>query len=190
MSTSGYYAWKTRGISKRDYRHRFLTEEIRRIHKNTKQIYGSVKTWKALNAQGIQCGKHQVARLRRLHGIESKQRRRFKVTTRSKHSKNIEPNRLNRQFLCKKPNKVWVGDVTFIATRSGWLYLAILIDLYSRKVIGWSMSKRNDKQLVLNALNMAIKHRKPASGLLHHTDRAQCMLLTNIEKYWINKGTS
>jgi len=148
-----------------------LIQEIRRIHKETKRIYGSVKTWKALNAQGIQCGKHQIAMLRKVNGIESKQRRRFKITTRSKHNKHIVPNRLNRQFYCDEPNKIWVGDVTFIATRSGWLYLAILLDLYSRKVIGWSMSNRNDKQLVLNALNMAIERRTPTSGLLHHTDR-------------------
>ncbi len=171
VSTGGYYAWKTRDLSSRDKRHQFLIAEIRRLHKATKQVYGSVKTWKALNAQGIQCGKHQVARLRSINGIESKRRRRFKVTTKSKNNKHIVPNRLNRYFHSRKPNKVWVGDVTFIATRSGWLYLAVLLDLYSRKIIGWSMSNRNDKHLVLDALNMAIKQRQPSSGLVHHTDR-------------------
>ena len=145
--------------------------EIRRIHDKTKQAYGSVKTWKALNAQGIKCSKNQIAMLRALHGIESKRRRRFKVTTKSKRINYIAPNKLNRCFHSHKPNKVWVGDVTFIATRNGWLYLAILLDLYSRKIIGWSMSNRNDMYLVLNALNMAIARRNPSSGLLHHTDR-------------------
>jgi putative transposase len=109
--------------------------------------------------------------LRDINGIESKQRRRFKITTRSKHNKHIVPNRLNRYFYSKEPNKIWVGDVTFVATRCGWLYLAIMLDLHSRKVIGWSMSNKNDKQLVLDTLVMAIEKRKPKSGLMHHTDR-------------------
>lgn len=171
VSASGYYAWKTRDLSARARQHQYLITEIRRIHEKTKQAYGSVKTWKSLNAQGIKCGKHQVAKLRSVYGIESKRRHRFKVTTKSKNNKHIVPNRLNRCFHSPRPNKVWVGDVTFIATRKGWLYLAILLDLYSRKVIGWSMSNRNDKHLVLNALNMAIKQRRPSSGLVHHTDR-------------------
>ena len=148
-----------------------MLSEILRVHKRYNQIYGSVKTWKVLKAEGIHCGKNQVARLRKINRIESKRRRRFKVTTKSKNNKHIVPNRLNRYFSSLGPNKVWVGDVTFIATRTGWLYLAILLDIYSRKVIGWSMSNRNDKYLVLNALNMAIQKRTPSPGLLHHTDR-------------------
>jgi putative transposase len=171
VSTSGYYAWRTRGLSHRAKYHEFLITKIQRIHQETKQSYGSVKTWKTLNAQGVQCGKHQVARLRKIHGIESKRRRRFKITTKSKNNKHIVPNRLNRHFYAPKPNRIWVGDVTFIATKTGWLYLAVMLDLYSRKIVGWSMSSRNDKQLALNALEMAIEQRNPGSGLLHHTDR-------------------
>ena len=171
VSTSGYYAWRIRGLSNRAKYHQFLIAKIQRIHQETKQSYGSVKTWKALNAQGVQCGKHQVARLRNIHGVESKRRRRFKITTKSKNNKHIVPNQLNRQFYTPRPNKIWVGDVTFVATKTGWLYLAVMLDVYSRKVIGWSMSKRNDKQLALNALNMAIERRNPEPGLLHHTDR-------------------
>lgn len=148
-----------------------LIKEIQQVHKEYKQTYGSVKTWKTLNARGFKCGKHRISRLRSINGIESKRRRRFKITTRSKNTKWIAPNVLNRCFEVKKPNKAWVGDVTFISTQRGWLYLAILLDLYSRKVIGWSMSRRNDKQLVLNALDMALIHRQPGPGLLHHTDR-------------------
>lgn len=171
VSTSGYYGWKARGLSARAKYHQFLIAEIRRIHQETRQSYGSVKTWKALNAQGIQCGKHQVAGLRKVYGIESRRRRRFKITTKSKNNKHIVPNRLNRQFYVPKPNKIWVGDVTFVATKAGWLYLAVMLDLYSRKVIGWSMSHKNDKQLALDALEMAIEQRDPEPGLLHHTDR-------------------
>ncbi len=145
--------------------------QIRRIHYESRQAYGSLKTWKTLNARGVVCGKHRVARLRRNHGIEAKRRRRFKMTTNSKNTQWIVPNLLNRCFKVDQPNRVWVGDVTSIATRSGWLYLAILLDLYSRKIIGWAMSEHIDKRLALNALEMACLRRKPGAPLLHHTDR-------------------
>jgi len=145
--------------------------EIRTIHQESRQAYGSLKTWKTLNSLGLVCCKHRVARLRRVHGIEAKRRRRFKVTTNSRSTEAIAPNLLNRRFQIKRPNRVWLGDVTFVATRAGWLYLAVLLDLYSRKVIGWSMSERNDKRLALDALEMALMRRRPDSEVLHHTDR-------------------
>ncbi len=171
VSKSGYYAWKTRPPSRRELFNKSLTEEIRQIHIESRENYGTVKTWKTLRIKGINCGKHRVARLRKINGIESKRRKRFKITTLSKNTEWIAPNILNRRFNIAKPNKVWVGDVTFLATRTGWLYLAVLLDLYSRKVIGWSMSDRNNKQLALNALDMAIERRRPRSDVLHHTDR-------------------
>ena len=173
VSTSGYYGWKIRPLSKRSQFDRYLVTEIRQIHVKSRENYGVIKTWKALKVKGIYCGKHRVARLRKINGIESKRRKRFKVTTLSKNTKWIAPNLLNRCFQATKPNKVWVGDVTYVATRDGWLYLAILLDLYSRKVIGWSMSNKNNKQLVLNALDMALKRRNPQSEVLHHTDRGR-----------------
>jgi len=145
--------------------------EIRTIHQESRQAYGSLKTWKTLNSLGLVCCKHRVVRLRRVHGIEAKRRRRFKVTTNSRSTEAIAPNLLNRRFQIKRPNRVWLGDVTFVATRAGWLYLAVLLDLYSRKVIGWSMSERNDKRLALDALEMALMRRRPDSEVLHHTDR-------------------
>lgn len=171
VSKSGYYAWKTRPLSKREMSNKSLTEEIRHIHIESKENYGAIKTWKALRGKGICCGKHRVARLRKINGIESKRRKRFKITTLSKNTECIAPNILNRCFNIAKPNRVWVGDVTFIATRTGWLYLAVLLDLYSRKVIGWSMSDRNNKQLVIDALDMAVERRQPRTEVLHHTDR-------------------
>ena len=137
----------------------------------TQPAYGGLKTWKALNGQGIKCGKHRVQRLRRENKIEARRRKRFKITTNSRHNNRVEPNLLNRCFKTDRPNAVWVGDVTFIATRRGWMYLSVMLDLYSRKVIGWSMSGRNDKHLVLNALSMALARRKPAGQVMHHTDR-------------------
>lgn len=124
-----------------------------------------------LRVRGINCGKNRVARLRQMHGIETKRRRRFKVTTRSKKSQHIAPNVINRCFKAEEPNRVWVGDVTCVATRTGWLYLAVMLDLYSRKVIGWSMSEQNNKELIMNALEMAIIARKPTGSVIHHTDR-------------------
>lgn len=171
VSSSGYYAWARRPISQRARENKRLLIEIRRVHYESRQAYGALKTWKALNTCGMICGKHRVARLRRLSGIEAKRRRRFKVTTNSKHTTWIAPNVLNRCFQADQPNRVWIGDVTSIATQKGWLYLAVLLDLYSRKVIGWSMSDRIDKRLALGALEMALLRRKPNEPILHHTDR-------------------
>ena len=171
VSPSGYYSWKTRPLSERSLFDRYLVSQIRYIHLASRENYGVIKTWKALKARGVHCGKHRVARLRRINGIISKRRRRFKVTTISKNTEWIAPNRLNRCFQTTRPNQAWVGDVTFIATRKGWLYLAVMLDLYSRKVIGWAMSDKNSKQLVINALDMALERRKPESEVLHHSDR-------------------
>jgi len=171
VSSSGYYSWKTRPLSKRALFDRYLVNEIRQVHIASRQNYGVIKTWKALKVNGIYCGKHRVARLRRVNGIESKRRRRFKITTLSRNTEWVAPNRLNRCFEVAKPNQTWVGDVTFIATRAGWLYLAVLLDLYSRKVVGWSMSEQNNRQLVINALDMALERRVPQPGIIHHTDR-------------------
>lgn len=171
VSRSGYYSWMTRPLSQRALADRYLLTQIRQVHVASKQNYGAIKTWKALRAGGICCGKHRVARLRRMHGIQSKRRKRFKVTTLSKNTEWIAPNRLNRCFQVAKPNQTWVGDVTFIATRGGWLYLAVLLDLYSRKIIGWAMSEQINKQLVISALNMALKRRQPQADVIHHTDR-------------------
>jgi transposase InsO family protein len=171
VSISGYYDWRKRPISYRQEQEERLLKEIRQAHLDAKERYGTIKIWEALRSKGIQCGKHRVARIRRINGIETRRRKRFKVTTQSKYTKWIAPNVLKRTFSADQPNKAWVGDVTCIPTRSGWLYLAVLLDLYSRKVIGWSMSERNNAQLVLNAFNMAINGRQFKPGLIHHTDR-------------------
>ena len=173
VSPGGYYAWRARPESQRSREDQILLEHIRRVHQASREAYGTVKTWHTLNAAGVACGKHRVARLRRRHGIEAKRRRRFKITTRSRHHDWVAPDHVNRCFTAARANQMWAGDVTFIATRRGWLYLAILLDLYSRKVIGWSMSNRHDQALVLNALQMALEQRRPPAGVIHHTDRGQ-----------------
>jgi putative transposase len=170
VSSSGYYDWRKRPLSERKQQEEALLKEIQQAHLESKESYGTIKIWKSLRSKGLMCGKHHIARLRRQNGIETKRRKRFKITTISRNTKWIAPNLLNRCFTSDQPNKVWVGDVTCVATRAGWLYLAVLLDLYSRKVIGWSMSERNNKQLVLNALNMALEQRDSLK-VLHHTDR-------------------
>lgn len=171
VSSSGYYDWKHRSESKPAIHDKKLLKHIRRVHTQSREHYGIVKCWKQLKAEGIQCGRDSIARLRRQNSIYTKRRKRFVVTTRSKHRHWIAPNRLKRDFSSIMPNRVWVGDVTFVATRAGWLYLAVLLDLFSRKVIGWSMSNSNNGQLVKDALDMAVQHRQPDEGLIHHTDR-------------------
>ena len=171
VSRSGYYAWVHRAPSPRAQANAALVVAIRQIHAQSREAYGAVKTWHALRDRGLLCGKHRVARLRRLHGIEARRRRRFKLPTHSTRTTWIAPNRLEGVFHAARPNRVWVGDITFIATRSGWLYLAVLLDCYSRKVVGWAMSHANDTGLVVAALEMALARRRPRPGLIHHTDR-------------------
>lgn len=171
VSRSGYYTWCGRKDSLRKQKNYALLSHIRRVHNQSKQRYGIIKCWKQLNEEGIACGRDRVARLRKDHDIYAQRRRRFVITTRSKHRHWIAANQLQRNFVVQQPNEAWVGDVTFIATRQGWLYLAVLIDLYSRKVVGWSMSNSNNGKLVKDCLHMAITHRQPKPGLIHHTDR-------------------
>ena len=171
VSRSGYYAWRERPLSPRSQANRQLVSEIRRVHDAARGVYGALKTWQQLRAQGIRCGKHRVARLRRLAGIAATRRRRFQVTTRSRKGQGVTPDLVRRGFTAPAPNRVWVGDVTCVPTQEGWLYVAVLLDLYSRKVVGWAMSDRINTALVLRALHMAILTRQPTPGLIHHTDR-------------------
>lgn len=173
VSSSGYYDWCNRPESKRAKQDRVLLVDIKRVHRENREAFGAVKTWKALNAQNITCGKHKVARLRRAHGIVAKRQKRYKTSKHSKHHGWVAPNRLQRCFNTSKPNQVWVGDVTFVPTREGWLHVAMMLDLYARKVVGWSMSSYNNQALVIDALTMAIEQREPEPGLIHHTDRGR-----------------
>ena len=183
VSRSGFDAWQRRGPKRSD---EALLKHIMQVHKHHRGHCGALKTWRVLNAQGVRCGKHRVARIRREHGIVAKRRRRFVVTTKSQHTRWHAPNVLQRNFTAHRANQVWVGDVTFIATRRGFLFLAVLLDLYSRRVVGWSMSSRNDTELVLSALQMAVAQRRPKAGLIHHTDQGQTYLGTAYRRYLID----
>lgn len=171
VGSSGYYAWLSKPESLRERTDRELLEHIRRIHVESREAYGAVKTWQALKAEGIDCGKHRVARIRKEHGIEAKRKRRFRASCRTRNNQPPAPDRLKQSFRFPQTDRAWVGDTTLIPTRAGKLYLAVMLDLCSRRVVGWSMSNRNDQQLVVDALRMAIQHRRPPSGLIHHTDQ-------------------
>ena len=173
VSRSGFYAWRRRGPSPRTVENRALLEEIRRIHLETNEAYGAVKTWRELRSRGFACGRHRVAKLRHDAQIEARRKLRFRITTQSRQGQLVFPNLLEQCFTASGPNQVWVGDITFIPTREGWLYLAILLDLFGRRVVGWSMRHLLDTKLVLDALTMALRSRRPEPGLIHHTDRGR-----------------
>jgi transposase InsO family protein len=171
VSRSGYYAWRVRPEGARAAENRRLLLRIRSIHARSREAYGAVKTRRALRDDGIDCGRHRLARLRQTHGIVAKRARRFRLSYAARNSEPAAPNLLDRHFTAHQPNRVWVGDITFIHTREGWLHLAVLLDLYSRKVVGWAMSDRQNRQLAIDALVMAIERRRPEPGLVHHTDQ-------------------
>ncbi|HYP68636.1 MAG TPA: IS3 family transposase [Thiobacillaceae bacterium] len=171
VSRSGYYAWRERPEGEQATSSRELLQHIHRVHRQSRQAYGAKKTWLELNTQGIACSKHRVALLRKQAGIEARRKRRFRLTVENHATAPAAPNLVQRHFRVDGPDRIWVGDMTFIRTRQGWLHLAILLDLFSRRVVGWSMSEKPDLALVLNALNMALEQRQPQPGLIHHTDQ-------------------
>jgi len=181
VSRCGYYAWRDRAPSTRATEDARLLEKIRTVHAQYRQACGSDKTWRLLRSQGEGCGRHRVARLRREYGIEAIRMRRFRAGYAARNSEPAAENVLNRQFTADRPDAVWVADTTFVSTRQGWLYLAIVLDLYARQIVGWAMSTSNNRQLVCNALNMAIAHRQPEAGLLHHSDRGNTYTSTQYQ---------
>jgi len=173
VSRNGYYDWRDRPESKRSRDNRAALTQIREVHTQSREAYGGLKTWRELRAKGFRWGRHRIARLRREAGVEARRKRRFRITTQSRAGGVAADNRLKQRFEAKAVNRIWVGDITFVPTAEGWLYLAVLIDLYSRRVVGWAMSERIDQQLVLDALNMALLQRRVKPGLIHHSDQGR-----------------
>ena len=171
VSLSGYYAWLRRPESPRSRHDRRLLIEIRAIHRQSRRTYGSPRMYRELRGRKLRCGRHRVARLMRQDGLEGTYRRKFRVTTNSEHKWPVAPNRLERRFEVATPDTVWAGDITYIPTREGWLYLAVLLDLCSRRIIGWATSSRLTRRLPQDALEMAIGRRRPGVAVLHHSDR-------------------
>lgn len=167
VSASGYYAWRRRPQSARAGANRLLLEDIRRVHADSRCRYGSPRVHAALQAEGQRAGRNRVARLMRRHGIRVRAKRRFRVTTDSKHAFPLASNLLERQFTASRPNKVWLADVTYMPTGEGWLCLAVVLDLFSRKVVGWAMRETMARELTLALYGWPT----PIAGLLHHADR-------------------
>jgi transposase InsO family protein len=145
--------------------------EIRRVHQDSKGVYGSPRIHAALVAKGIRVGRHRVARLMRLERLRGCPKRRFRVTTQRDPSHPVAKNLVKRNFSTDAPDRIWASDITYIATQQGWLYLAVVMDLYSRRIVGWSMSRWMSRRIVLAALRMAIDARRPEGTLIHHSDR-------------------
>jgi transposase InsO family protein len=171
VSTSGYYAWRRRPESARAQRDRELLVKIRRVHKASKGVYGSPRVHAELVAEGVCVGRHKVAQLMRTARLRGCPKRRYRVTTQRDPSHPVARNLLKQNFTADGPNRRWASDITYIPTRQGWLFLAVVVDLYSRRIVGWSMSRWSDRHLVVNALRMAIEARQPAGPLIHHSDR-------------------
>lgn len=171
VSSSGYYDWLLRPESPRNIANKALTEKIKEVFKESRETYGARRIHFDLQAQGQQCGKNRVSRLMKKEHLVPKTKKKFKATTNSKHNLPIASNLLNREFNVNQPNSHWVGDISYVPTNEGWLYLAVILDLYSRKVIGWAMDSRMTADLVTSALLMAIWRRKDVKGIIMHSDR-------------------
>ena len=171
VSDSGYAAWQQSQGPTKWLSDAALLKLIREIHEHTKAAYGSPRIYRELQGRGVPVSRTRVERLMRENGLRGRHKRRFKATTDSKHSLPVAPNRLEQNFATERPDQVWTADITYIATGEGWLYLAIVLDLYTRQVVGWAMRERMTKDLVIDALRMAWFRRRPQPGLIHHSDR-------------------
>ena len=171
VSRSGFYGWLHRPESPASRANRLLSQQIAEIHRDSRGTYGSPRVYRELKRRGKAAGRHRVARLMRRDGLQAKTKRRFKATTDSRHSYPVAPELLHRDFSPAGLNRVWASDITYVWSTEGWLYLAVVMDLYSRRIIGWSMAERLTTPLVSDAARMALQWRRPPRGVLHHSDR-------------------
>ncbi|MDM5247648.1 MULTISPECIES: IS3 family transposase [unclassified Lysinibacillus] len=171
VSRSGYYEWLNRPKSNQKERKEKLTSQIKRVYLDSRRNYGSPKITKQLNSEGVSVSQKTVSRIMKEEGIRSKTVKKYKATTNSKHNLPVYPNLLDQQFKVERPGQAWVADITYIWTSEGWLYLATIMELFSRRIIGWAMDERMTKELVILALKRAIRTQTPTPGLIHHSDR-------------------
>ena len=170
-SRSGYYRWKKQPQSKRQQENEKILIGIRESHKNSGRAYGSPRIADDLRENGAKCGENRVARIMRANGIVGKAKKKFKATTNSNHNLPVAENLLEQNFVAERPNTKWVADITYVWTMEGWLYLAVVLDLYSRQVVGWAMSDRLKSGFVIEALRQAVGRRNPDPGCIFHSDR-------------------
>ena len=171
VSRSAYYRWQNVGISQREQNNRTLVPLIQQIHQQSREVYGSPRICNALRQHGIRCGRNRIARIMHTVGIRAKTVRRYKVTTHSRVDRVVAPDLVKRNFTALKPNHVWTSDVTYIWTRQGWAYLAVVLDLFSRMIVGWEISSRLSTSLVTQAVKRALFWRTPTEQLILHSDR-------------------
>jgi putative transposase len=171
VSRSGYYAFRRRGPSRRDLANERLIEEIRTVHERSHGIYGSPRIHRALVHSGIRCGRHRVARLMANQEIVARARKRFRTTTKQRKGARTAPDLLQRQFVAMRPHQVWTSDITYIWTMEGWLYLAVVLDLFSRAIVGWATGSRIDATLVCQAFRRAFQRHQPGETVISHSDR-------------------
>ena len=172
VSPSGFYAYVERlERGPENQEEQALILRVKAIHERTGGVYGSRRMARELEADGVEVGRYRARSLMRKAGIEVRRKKRFRVTTDSRHDHPVAPNRLNRQFEVTAPNTVWGGDITYLWTHQGWMYLAVILDLFSRRVVGWALADHMRAELASNALRMALGRRQPRPGLIHHSDR-------------------
>jgi len=183
VSVAGFYAWRVRSESRRAAENRVLLDDITATHAASQGRYGSPRVHAALRARGKGAGRGRIERLMRIHGVRGLVARPRRVcTTNSRHPFPIAPNLLNRQFMASRPNQVWLADLTYIPTGEGWLYLAAIMDLHTRKIVGWSMRDHLRAELTTSALLMAIQRQRPMPGLIQHSDRGVQYACTDYQK--------
>ena len=171
VSRSAYYSWQRAAISAREIQNQELVKHIAEIHQHSHRTYGSPRIWHALRQQGIRCSRKRIARLMHIHGIRAKMMQRFKLTTHSRSTQVMAPDLVQRQFIVHQPNRVWTSDITYIWTREGWAYLAVVLDLCSRMIVGWEVSSRLTASVVTTAVKRALYWREPSEDLILHSDR-------------------
>lgn len=171
VSRSGYYRWWRQREKKREARDKALLEHIKVAYERGRGTYGSPRITAELREQGIRCSENRIARIMRKYGIIAKTKRKFKVTTQSKHNKPVAANLVKQEFVAQKPNYLWTSDITYVWTREGWLYLAIILDVFSRFIVGWSLSSRLTTELVVGAFKRALQHRQLTPDMVFHSDR-------------------
>ena len=171
ISRSGYYAWAGRGPSRREQANQQLLLKIKKSYDDSRQTYGSPRITVDLRERGESCNKRRVARLMRTNGIAAKTKRKFKITTNSKHNHLAAPNLVNQEFAAKRPGQLWTSDITYLPTKASWLYLSVVLDVFNRQIVGWAMSECLNRELVIASLNQALTHRSPTKNMILHSDQ-------------------
>lgn len=185
VSRSGYYDWSRHSrdsLSHRVKANQQLLEAIRTVYERSRGTYGSPRITVELRTQGIHCGRHRVARLMRNSRIVAKTKRRFKITTNCRHRHPVGADIVNRCFVAQSPNRLWVSDITYLWTRQGWIYLAVILDVFSRFIVGWAISTRLRKELVMSAFHQAVDRREVLPGLIFHSDRGSQYASTEFQQ--------